>query len=108
MIATEPEIFQNILALFYTGGIETKALGHSDAHRLAFLFMIFLLGTLYDLDLDIERVSAQTEEYHTLARAVLAAVPITDYPTVHAVQAMVSIHRKCRARELKSSVDRFS
>ena len=108
MLATEHEILQHIFAPLYPDCIKTNALQHSDAHRLAFLLMIFLLGTLYDLNLDIERVSEQTEEYHTLARAALAVVTITEHPTVQTVQAMVSIRRKCRARDMMSSVHRFS
>ena len=98
MLATRSEILQNIFAPLYPGGIKTDDLRHSDAHRLALLFMVFLLGTLYDLDLDIEQVAAQTDEYHSLARAVMAAVPITDHPTVQGVQAMVSTGRQCSER----------
>lgn len=55
--------------------------------------MIFLLGTLYDLELDIERVSADAELFHNLARAAIASYPVVDFPTVEGIQAIVSTFR---------------
>lgn len=76
---------------FYPDGEKVDSLQLVDAHRLAVLFMIFVLGTLYDLSLDIERMSADAEVFHILARAAVASHDIADHPSVHGVQAVVSI-----------------
>ena len=62
----------------------------SDAHKLAALFMVFLFGTLYDLEMDCRSSSSGAEDYHLLARAALASDPITENTTFHGVQAFVS------------------
>ncbi|HEV7737224.1 MAG TPA: hypothetical protein VGO47_07640 [Chlamydiales bacterium] len=78
--------------VFYPNGkvvesIEVK----KDAQNLALLYMIFLLGTLYDTALDIKVVSEDMERFHTLARAALACHPINRRPSVEAIRAIVCL-----------------
>jgi hypothetical protein len=91
MLAPSEGTLDDIFHPFYPDGQPVDSLRPSDAHRLAVLFMIFLLGTLYDLSLDIERVSEDVELLHTLARAAMASYSIVDNPSVYGVQAIVSI-----------------
>lgn len=74
----------------------------SDAHRLAILFMVFLFGTLYDLDMDYQSSSSGAEDYLLLARAALASDPMTEHTTVHGVQAFVSPPLWSCCRSVKS------
>jgi hypothetical protein len=91
MLAPSTDTLENLFYPFYPNGVVVDSLEPADAHRLAVLFMIFLLGTLYDLDLDIERVSADAEMFHTLARAAMASYAVVDFPTVQGIQAIVGI-----------------
>lgn len=90
MLAPSTDTFENLFYPFYPNGVAVDSLRPSDAHRLALLFMIFLLGTLYDLELDIECVSQDAELFHNLARAAMASYPVVDFPTVEGIQAIVS------------------
>jgi len=51
--------------------------------------MILLLGTLYDVDMDINVVSVDMEKYHTLARAAMAMYPINHNPSIPGIRALV-------------------
>lgn len=78
--------------VFYPNGRRVQSMRvKKDAQNLALLFMIFLLGTLYDLSLDIEQVSEDMEKFHTLARAAMACYPINLRPSVEGIRAIVSI-----------------
>ena len=90
MLAPSAYTVENLFYKFYPNCVKVDSLQSSDAHRLALLFMIFLLGTIYDLELNIEGVSADAELFHNLARAAMASYPVVDYPTVEGVQAIVS------------------
>jgi len=81
---------EHIFITFYPHCTKIGSLVPYDAHRLALLFMVFLLGTLYDLEMDCMNSSSGAEDYHMLARAALASDPITENTTVHGVQAFVS------------------
>lgn len=91
MLAPAAGTLDEVFYPFYPDGQKVNSLKPSDAHRLAVLFMIFLLGTLYDLCLDIQRVSEDVELLHTLARAAMASYSLVDHPTVYGVQAIVGI-----------------
>jgi hypothetical protein len=81
---------EGIFQTFYPHCARTNILRPADAHKLAVLFMVFLLGALYDLEKDCKSSSIEAEDYHLLARAALASDPVTENTTVHAVQAFVS------------------
>jgi hypothetical protein len=80
---------ERIFGDLYPEGTKTTTLNQSNAHSLAVMFMVLLLGTFYELNLEEPSVSAQTERFHSLARAAMAADPVTENTTVQGVQAIV-------------------
>ncbi|KAF8521924.1 hypothetical protein BU17DRAFT_87483 [Hysterangium stoloniferum] len=80
---------RDILDLLYPGGRIADTLDIAHAHRLGILLGVFLLGTHYDLALDIRSRSRDIAFYLALSRASLTCVSIPECPTLAAIQAMV-------------------
>ncbi|KAF8573331.1 hypothetical protein K439DRAFT_988035 [Ramaria rubella] len=89
LLAPVSDTIETLISHFYPDGSAIDTLTPPDTHRISTLFMIFLLGTLYDLDKDIESVAIETEEFHTLARAALSSYAIADDPTAHGIRAII-------------------
>ena len=61
-----------------------------DSHRLAVLYMVFALGTLFDLDQPF--LSVEATRYYQLARASLSLDSPLENQTIPAIQALVRVH----------------
>lgn len=80
------EVFRH----FYTADAQTpEDDSTATSHRLALMFMVLAIGTLTDPE--EPPYSVEAEKYHHLARAALFKSSIFDDPTLHAVQALVSL-----------------
>ena len=79
-------IFQSM----YPGRTRVTTLALSGAHRLALVFMVFVIGTLYDLSLDRASASIKAEEFLKLVKAALASDPLTEHTTLPGLQTLVS------------------
>lgn len=82
-----------MLNLFYPNHKRASELSVENAQTLAYLFMIFLLGSLYDTHIDVDTMTKDVDQYFTLARAAMASFPIDVFPRINGIRAIVS--RKC-------------
>ncbi|EKM50386.1 uncharacterized protein PHACADRAFT_263665 [Phanerochaete carnosa HHB-10118-sp] len=58
-----------------------------DSHRLAVLYMVLALGTLFDLEQSY--MSVEATQYYQLARASLSLDSVLEHQTIPAIQALV-------------------
>lgn len=90
LVSPVPLTVKTLLDLFYPNRKRIAQLSVTDAQSLAYLLMIFLLGSLYDVQIDIDAVSKDVDRYFTLARAAMASFPIDVYPRINGIRALVS------------------
>lgn len=81
-----------VYTCFYDSSSNQLADDPALAHKLSVLFMVLAIGSLMNTALPAYNLEA--EKYHQLARAALFHTSIFDAPTLHAVQALVSVSRK--------------
>lgn len=81
----------NLITYFYPSKLAVKPLEPTDARKLSLLCTVFLIGTLFDLDLDAEAIATQAELFHLLVRASLASHCFSVETTVEALQSLVRV-----------------
>ncbi|KAF8590852.1 hypothetical protein K439DRAFT_1657188 [Ramaria rubella] len=79
----------DILHLVYPGGSRADSLDISDAHRLAVLLGVFLLGTLLDFSLNEQVRSRDVDLFLVLAKAAMVCYPVSEHTTLAGVQTML-------------------
>ena len=86
----ENEFYSTVLARIYDpnqpAGFDQDPI---DSHRLAVLYMVFALGTLFDLEKPY--LSVEATQYYQLARASLSIDSVLEHQTIPAIQALVSV-----------------
>jgi hypothetical protein len=84
----ETDFYSTVYSRIYDQGIGLDQ-DPSDSHRLAVLFMVFALGTLFDLDMPY--LAIETTQYYQLARASLSLDSVLESQSIPAIQALVSL-----------------
>ncbi|KIP05474.1 hypothetical protein PHLGIDRAFT_108161 [Phlebiopsis gigantea 11061_1 CR5-6] len=82
----ENEFYSTVFARIYDQNIALDQ-DPIDSHRLAVLYMVFALGTLFDLEK--QSLSLEATQYYQLARAALSMDPVLEHQTIPAIQALV-------------------
>ncbi|GJJ11481.1 hypothetical protein Clacol_005714 [Clathrus columnatus] len=82
---------KTLMNTFYPNGERTLDLTVASSQSLAYLFMIFLLGSLYDVNISVDAMTKDVDRYFTLARAAMASFPIDVYPRINGIRAIVNI-----------------
>lgn len=83
----ENEFYSTVFARIYDQNIPLDQ-DPIDSHRLAVLYMVFALGTLFDLEKP--SLSLEATQYYQLSRAALSMDPVLEHQTIPAIQALVS------------------
>lgn len=84
----ENEYYSTVHARIYDQGVGLDQ-DPIDSHRLAVLYMVFALGTLFDLEKPY--LSIESTQYYQLARASLSIDSVLEHQTIPAIQALVSV-----------------
>lgn len=84
----ENEYYSTVHARIYDHGVGLDQ-DPIDSHRLAVLYMVFALGTLFDLEKPY--LSIEGTQYYQLARASLSIDSVLEHQTIPAIQALVSV-----------------
>lgn len=87
----DEEVFSHFYSDSYAPPSPPSPNDSASSHRLALMFIILAFGTL--MDPALPRYNLEAEKYHQLARAALFKSAIFEDPTLHAVQALVSLIR---------------
>lgn len=89
LVSPVPLTMKTLLSLFYPSCERTSVLLVEDAQTLAYLFMIFLLGSIYDTHIDVDSMTKDVDQYFTLARAAMASFPIDVCPRINGIRAIL-------------------
>lgn len=84
----DAEFYSTVLSRIYDQPISIDQ-DPVDSHRLAVLYMVLALGTLFDLDQPY--LSVEATQYYQLARAALSLDSVLEHQTIPAIQALVRI-----------------
>lgn len=84
----EPEFYSAVFSRIYDQpmGLDQDPI---DSHRLAVLYMVFALGTLFDLDKPY--LSVEATQYYQAARAAVSVDSVLEHQTIPAIQALVRV-----------------
>lgn len=76
-----------MLSRIYDYSIVTTDQDPIDSHRLAVVYMVFALGTLFDLEKPY--LSVEATQYYQAGRAALSLDSVLEHQSIPAIQALV-------------------